>query len=111
MTINQTIMSALSGIAPTTPDIKDKDTTGDYITFNYVAERDDFYCDDEPNIENVSLQVHYFTEGNPTNNKKAIRRALRSSGFTINGTYQTYENDTKLYHVAIEISIAQQIDD
>ena len=48
--------------------------------------------------DETEIQVHYFTRGNPQpNKKKAIRRLLRASGFTILNTSEFYENDTNLH--------------
>lgn len=117
MNVNPLIISALSTFSmPVCPDILKTDDPlyapgCDYITFNYADERHALNADDTDILDETTVQVHYFTKGNPIANKKAIRKALRSAGFLIQSTSQLYENDTGYYHVVIYAAIEGFIDD
>jgi hypothetical protein len=58
MTINKMLLSALSGIAPTYPDLYEGGNTT-YITFNYDTIPSGF-GDNEPELELYLIQVHFF---------------------------------------------------
>jgi hypothetical protein len=68
-------------------------------------------ADDTDQYDGTSIQVHYFTKGDPTANKAAIRRLLRAAGFTIISTSEFYESDTKFTHVVVEAWIEGVISD
>ena len=111
MNVNPLIISALTPLSlPVSPDVYSGSATS-YITFNYADERPAFNADDTDILDETTVQVHYFTKGNPIANKKAIRKALRSAGFLIQSTSQLYENDTGYYHVVIYAAIEGFIDD
>lgn len=112
MNVNPIVIAALTpilGVAPT-PNKYDGDAT-DYITFNYTDERPALSADDEDIYDTTSIDVHYFTKGNPQANKKAIRRQMRAAGFSIMSTQEIYEDDTKYTHVIVSCSIGGYIDD
>jgi lauroyl/myristoyl acyltransferase len=109
--INPKIMSALSSLGlPVVPNVY-TGTATDYITFNYSHERPGVYADDEDILDETTVQVHYFTKNNPQANKKAIRRLLRSAGFSIISTSELYESDTGYTHVIVEVCIEGSISD
>ena len=111
MNINPTIKAALASLSlPVEPDTYGGTLT-DYIVFNYADERPVLRADDEDILDETTVQVHYFTKGNPQTNKKAIRRLLRAAGFTIINTSQFYENDTKYTHIVVEAWIEGEIND
>lgn len=111
MNVNPLIVSALSPLGfPVSPNVY-KGTATEYITFNYADERPAVYADDEDILDETTVQVHYFTKGNPQANKKAIRRLLRSSGFSIQSTQELYESDTGYTHVVIYAWIDGVVDD
>jgi hypothetical protein len=115
--INPIIIAALSPLnRPVSPDEYIPPNEGDlppdeYITFNYADERDVEYADDAPIADETTVQVHYFTKGDPHTNKKAIRKLLRSADFIINDTVQDKEIDTGYTHVIISASIGGDSDD
>lgn len=82
-----------------------------YIVWNYSDERPAVRADDTDILDSTTIQVHYFTRLNPETNKKAIRRLLRASGFTIINTSQFYESDTGYRHVVVEAWIEGIIND
>lgn len=86
-------------------------TADSYITFNYADERPELRADDEDVLDETTIQVHYFTRGNPQAAKKAIRRLLRAAGFTIQSTQEMYEIDTGLTHVVVYAWIEGAVDD
>jgi hypothetical protein len=111
MNVNPTIISALSSLnLPVTANVYEG-TADEYITFNYADERSALRADDTDLYDETTVQVHYFTRGNPQPKKKAIRRLLRASGFTILNTSEFYENDTKYTHIVVEAWIEGVIQD
>lgn len=112
MNINPLIISALTpilGVAPS-PNVY-TGTATEHITFNYADERPVLNADDTDILDSTTIQVHYFTKSNPQPNKKAIRKALRSAGFSIQKTEELYESDTKYTHVVVYAAIDGVIDD
>lgn len=111
MNVNPIIISALSSLnLPVTANVYEG-TADEYITFNYADERPALRADDTDLYDETTVQVHYFTRGNPQTNKKAIRRLLKASGFTIISTSEFYESDTKLQHIVVEAWIEGVIND
>ena len=111
MNVNPIIISALSSLdLPVVANVYEG-TADEYITFNYADERPALRADDTDILDETEIQVHYFTRGNPQTNKKAIRRLLRASGFTILNTSEFYESDTKFNHIVVEAVIDGVIND
>lgn len=91
MSINSTLVSALTPIAPTETDAYEGGGTAGrsqgkreiYITFNYDTIPDDF-GDDEPGHERALIQVHLYAPvgRNVLPQRRAIKRALHGAGFT-----------------------------
>lgn len=86
-------------------------TDAEYITFNYADERPIVRADDDDLVDETTVQIHYFTKGNPLPKKESIRYLLRQNGFTIISTQEFYESDTKLHHVVVEAWIEGVIND
>jgi len=111
MNVNAKVINALSSLnIPVHADIYNG-PDDEYITFNYADERPALRADDEDILDETTIQVHYFTRSNPQNNKKAIRRNLRSVGFSIQSTQEFYEDDTGYFHVIIYAWIEGAVDD
>lgn len=111
MNVNAIVKSALASLnLPIAANVY-TGTADEYITFNYADERPALRADDEDVLDETTIQVHYFTRGNPQTNKKAIRRLLRAAGFTIQSTQETYEIDTGLTHVVVYAWIEGTVDD
>lgn len=111
MNVNPLVISALSPLGLPVSVNAYEGTADEYITFNYADERPALRADDTDILDETEIQVHYFTRGNPQTNKRAIRKALRASGFTILNTSEFYENDTKFNHVVVEAWIEGVIND
>jgi len=82
--------------------------TGDeltYIVFNRADDIGVVYADDEPQIDQVSMQIHLFTPLNYLTLKKQIRSKLFKAGFTYPQVQERYEEDTKTNHVVFECQI------
>lgn len=112
MNINAIVISALTpilGVDPS-PNVYTGSATS-WITFNYADERPELNADDTDILDSTTIQVHYFTKGNPQANKKAIRKALRSADFAIQSTQELYEQDTGYTHVVVYAVIGGEIDD
>jgi hypothetical protein len=111
LNVNPIVISALSPLGlPVSANVYEG-TADEYVTFNYADERPALRADDTDILDVTEIQVHYFTRGNPQTNKKAIRRLLRASGFTILSTSEFYESDTKYTHVVVEAVIEGAIND
>jgi hypothetical protein len=111
MNINQIISNALSSMdVPVWPNHYDGNASA-YIIFNYADERPETYADDEDILDETSIQVHLYTKSDPQADKKKIRRLLRAAGFSITGTQEFYEDDTKFNHIVIEAWIEGAVDD
>ena len=111
MNVNPIVISALSPLGlPVSANVYEG-TADEYVTFNYADERPVVRADDTDILDETEIQVHYFTRGNPQPNKKAVRKALRASGFTILNTSEFYENDTKFTHIVVEAVIEGVIND
>ena len=111
MNINTMVINALSSLSlPVAANVYNG-TADDYITFNYADERPVVRADDIDILDETTIQVHYFTRGNPQANKKAIRRLLRAAGFTIQSTQELYESDTGYFHVVVYAWIEGAIND
>lgn len=111
MIINQIIEDCLAPIGlQIFPNVCTKKLP-EYIQYNYSDERPIVYADDEDLYDLTTVQVHLFTNENPQGYKKKIRKCLRSAGFTIQSTYEEYEDDTRFNHITVEASIEGVVDD
>lgn len=114
MNVNQLIIDSLTSLnLPTVCGTYEGDAT-EYITFNYADERPAIYNDDVDELDETTVQVHYFTTANPQTNKKIIRRLLRAGGFSIQSTSDIDEIDDQgamTHHVIIYAWIEGFIND
>jgi len=109
--VNPLIISALTSLGlPISANVYDGTAT-EYITFNYADERPAVFADDVDILDETVAQVHYFTKGDPQANKKAIRKALRAGGFSIQRTVEQYEAESKCTHVIVYAAIEGTIND
>lgn len=111
MNISTTVINALASLSLPVHANVYNGTADEYITFNYADERPVVRADDTDILDETTIQVHYFTKGNPQTNKKAIRRLLRAAGFTIQSTQELYESDTGYFHVVVYAYIEGAVDD
>ena len=88
MSINQTLKSALTPIAPAEADVYEG-SEAVYITFEYSSLPDDF-GDDEPSHERFLVSVHLYAPNgiNTLDRRRAIKKALCDAG----ATWPEYEN-------------------
>lgn len=101
MNVNSKVITALSTIGiPVSANVY-TGTATEYIVFNYADERPSVYADNIDILDEVTIQVHYYTKGNPSQKKKSIRDKLRENGFTIKSVQEMYESETKDFHVVI----------
>lgn len=68
------------------------------------------FANDEPQEQIDTLRAHIFTKSNPTKIKKAVRRALRSDGFSVSFTEQLRESDTGYNHIIIQVTALGKTD-
>lgn len=69
-----------------------------FITFFEVNNLDDDYSDDENETEVFSLQIDVWTDDDPTDLKKKIKKILKNSGF-YDVEYQDGEAIESEFHV------------
>lgn len=111
MNINATVVNALASLSLPVHANVYNGAADEYITFNYADERPALRADDTDILDETTIQVHYFTRTNPQTNKKAIRRLLKTAGFSIQSTSEFYESDTDYFHVVVYAYIEGTIDD
>ena len=104
MTTTEKLQSILSGIDPAIEVHRDFHSGNgeNYIVHEVIAETDTAYSDDAAQEQIDTVRVHYFTKGNPTPIKKAIRRLLRENDFSIILTQPLREADTGYFHIVME---------
>jgi len=108
--VNSKVINALSGLnLPVSANVYNGTAT-EYITFNYADERPVVRADDKDILDEVTIQVHYFTKGNPSVKKKQIRDALRDAEFTIQSVQELFESDTNYNHVVVYAWIEGAVD-
>lgn len=112
MNVNADIIAALSSLAIPVYASVQLDTDTEYIIIDYLDERPYIYADDTDTHEITQIRLNYYTKSDPTTNKKAIRRLLRTAGFTIMSTPpEFYESDTGYHHAIVEAWIESEIND
>ena len=104
MTTTEKLQTILSGIDPGIEVHRDfhRGSGESYIVHEVLTETDTAYSDDTAHEQIDTVRVHWFTKGNPTPIKKAIRRLLRENDFSIILTELLFEEDTKYKHIVIE---------
>ena len=114
MTSTAKLQKILSGIDPNIKVHRDfhRGKGESYIVHEVITERDEDYADDEPQSQVDTVRIHYFTksENNSTKIKRAIRRVLRSNGFSIAFTEPLREADTGYYHIVIQATAIGEAD-
>lgn len=105
MNINKLIINTLSPTGLRIVPDKERDGEGEYIAFNYTGESYENFSDNEPENDYTSVQVNYFTSGNPHTIKKKIIALLFKAGFDVSVGPILYEDETKMYHVTIDAGI------
>ena len=112
MTTTDKLQSILSGIDPNIEVNRDfhRGHGESYIVHEVLTEVDTAYSDDAAQEQIDTVRVHYFTKGNPTAVKKAIRRVLRENDFTISFTEPIREADTGYHHIVIEARVIGESD-
>lgn len=110
MTVNERIIQALeqSGLE-VTPDFTGGGAK-EYITFTFPEERAVLHGNNEPLAVVSEVQIHYFLpiEKNYLKNKKEIRKALFSAGFTYPTVTVLTEPDNKTRHIIFECEIENE---
>lgn len=114
MNVNQLIIDSLASMNLPVVCGTYEGAATEYIAFNYADERPAIYNDDVDELDETTVQVHYFTTANPQTNKKTIRRLLRAGGFSIQSTSDIDEIDDQgvmTHHVIIYAWIEGFIND
>lgn len=113
MTTTEKLQTLLSGIDPAIEVHRDfhRGSGESYIVHEIITESDAAYSDDAAQEQIDTVRVHYFTKGNPTAVKKAIRRVLRENDFSISFTEPIREADTGYHHIVIEARVIGESDE
>ena len=96
MSINSTLIAALSPIVTdVVPNLYTGDST-EYIVFNY-SEYPNSFEDNAPEAIRYLVQVHWYLPllTNPSTNKKLIKQALASADFTYPTVINASDGDTQ----------------
>jgi len=109
MNVNPILQQAFADF-DISPAVKDN-PSDEYLVYNYADEHPVLRADDSDLLDNTSIQLHFFTRNDPQQMKQEMRRRLRNAGFTIQSTFQYYEDDTKYHHVVVEAWIEGQVND
>ena len=110
MTVNETIICALKKFGyPCRPDLYDGEEKK-YFTFNYADERGADFGDNEPGCIASSMQIHFFLplDENCIKEKKKVREALFSAGFTYPEVTELTEKENNIRHIVYECDIAEE---
>lgn len=100
------IINALSDIGIRVTSETDVGGEMPYIMFNVSDDRGISYCDNAPEDDLISMQIHLFTERgfDYLNTKKQIRSALFEAGFSY--PIVTENNEDDYNHIIFECEIA-----
>lgn len=106
MNVNELIIAALSSLhIPVEPDVYEENEE-EYVVFNYTDDAFENHCDDAPESEYITLQVHYYVRGkSPLNTRKRIIKLLYRYGFDVTPGPILYETKTKYRHAVISVGL------
>lgn len=106
MSVESLLMEAKNELGiPVFPNAYEGDAN-DYIVFNRADDRPIYSADDEPIIDRITVQVHrFFKKGDAVSHRIALKNFLRSKGFTVIRSGETYERDTAKTHIIVYASI------
>jgi hypothetical protein len=83
----------------------------EYVTYNYSDERPELSGDDGDIYDVTTVQVHYWTRGDPHLIKSQIRQLLKAAGFSIVSVRQLYDDESGARHVVVEAEIESKVED
>lgn len=108
MNINPIIESALASIGVPVASVVYRGTSKTYITYYTVLEKDSEYADDSPIYSESTGTIDIFSSGDFKALLESVKDRLKTAGFLIIGVGpETYESDTKLYHVPVDIYLGE----
>ncbi len=113
MTVNQIIIEALEPFGyPCKPDTY-SGSEKKYFTFNHADERGADFGDNQPGCIKHSMQIHFFLpmQENYIAEKKEIRKALFSAGFTYPVITELTEPENNIRHIVYECDITEERED
>lgn len=111
MNINPTIIAAFASLnVPVEPNHYEGEAT-EYIIFDYLNEPVVLRGSGTDICDETVIRINYYTKGNTQSLKKSLRRLLRTAGFTVIGSGEFYEADTKYNHIWVEAWIEGIIND
>lgn len=91
----------------------------EYIVYNPEIDVPEDFGDDKTNAWVQHMQIHYFIRynidagcnGDYTENRKKIRKALSVAGFTITDITTLYEKDSGYNHLCFSCSIEEDLEE
>jgi hypothetical protein len=110
MTVNETIINALSQFGLTvTPDFFGGGAD-EYFTFNYADDRAVDFGDDAPDHVVAYMQIHYFAPmwKDYLSIKKKVRKALFQAGFTYPDVTDVTDTESEIRHLVFECDIENE---
>ena len=110
MNVNQMIEKVLvkvtSNIWPLVCPLEDKPDK--YIVYNSELDEAAYFADDQEQEWIQNMQIHLYKRDDYMEERKKIRRLLKSIGFTVTHIYSDYETSTKYYHLCFECHIEEE---
>lgn len=108
MNINPLVISALSPLNVPIAPIRYQGSETTYITFYTYNEQPALISDDIPEFDVTSGTVDIFSQSDYKTLLKDAKKRLRNAGFSVSQGPEMYEDDTKYYHVIINIQIGSE---
>lgn len=107
--IEKILYEKLSEIATTKPDSYNG-TEETYIVFYVADNRGSLYCDDSPERDVLTVQVHFFTPLGKMyhEEKRKIRKALYDIGLTYPTITILTEEENETIHIVFECEIDEE---
>lgn len=95
---------------PVSPDEYDGESDT-YITYNYNTDRGESFADNKPDVNRVSLYVHFVCpyDRNHLEDKKRIRNALHAYGFSYPEIVEANVKEHNLRHVIFDTEWIESI--
>ncbi len=80
----------------------------EYIVHNSEIDVPEDFGDNAPQEWVHHIQVHLYTKKSYKQSKKAIRKALKKTGFTINSIENMYDKESGYYHICFSCEIQEE---
>lgn len=102
MTAEAAIKEALEGLGVPVERLTYRGNADTFITYQLVVSTARDFSDDENAAEEFTFRIDLFSRKNHIATLRALKQALKAHEFyEISTEAETYENDTKYYHIPI----------